>query len=129
MLRTYHRRVFVLSYQQEDLPMFQTDEELTNFHATLGRMVMYGLYNEAPEDTIRLVTAHLTDKGNEVCAGYHQTIPAYPERWEDGSIKVMDSTVNQVDNLLTSLQEKAQKVGRIFVMAAVRCGKAWGLHS
>lgn len=127
----YHRRIFVLNFSADDIPRFTTDKEAHDFHAAIGRMVMYGLHAQADndEDTVSLVTGGLTDKGTEVCCAYHATLDEYPEKWPDGSTKVLGSTASQINDLLSELVRKGQQKWRAFVMAGINRGDHWSFHS
>ena len=125
----FHRRIFVLNFKPEDLPKYLTNEEQDRFHAAIGRMMMYGLYNEQKGDSVGLVTGRIEPGSKEVCCVYHQTVLEYPETWPDGSTKYTGSTANEINDLLSSLDRKAAEKGRPFVMAGIDRGDHWSFHS
>jgi hypothetical protein len=126
----YHTRIINLSYRDEDLPTFSTQEEIDAWHAAVGRMVLYGMRKEAMEDTIQMVNMGLTTKPAELCASYHATLPACAEKYEDGHARYIGSTAELVTNATSELHNRSQAVGRSFVMAAVlHSDGKWGFHS
>jgi hypothetical protein len=129
-MRNYHTRVLVLNYSDEDLPQFETQEEIDAWYQAVGRMVLYGMRKDAAEDTIQLVTAGLSKSPTELCAAYHPTLPARAEKYEDGFGRYIGSTSEVVDNFTEQLHERSQEQGRAFVMAAVlHSDGTWGFHS
>ena len=124
----FNRRIFMLNFDPQKLPRFKTDAEATAFYAAIGRMFVYGLYDETDEDSISLVTGHFDGPAELVCC-YHPTLPEYPEKWPDGATKVLGSTADKINVLLHDLEGLAAERGRPFVMAAVNHGDHWGFHS
>ena len=125
----FHRRILVLNYRDTDLPTFKTQAEVDAWHQMLGRMLAYGLYNERQEDTVSLVTGGICDKGVETCLTYHAALPEYPEKWPDGSTKVLDSTASLINETLSVLQERAAAEHRGFTMAAIKRDDGYSYHS
>ena len=125
----FHRRILVLNYRDTDLPTFETQAEVDAWHQMLGRMLAYGLYSERQEDTVSLVTGGICDKGAETCLTYHAAIPEYPEKWEDGSTKVLDSTASLINETLGALTKKASEKHRGFTMVAIKRDDGYSFHS
>lgn len=125
----FNRRIFMVSFDPEKLPRFKTNAEVMEFYAAIGRMFMYGLYNETNEDSVSLVTGHFDSGGKELVCCYCPSLPEYPVRWPDGSTKVLGSTADKINSLLHDLEALAAERGRPFVMAAVNHGDHWGFHS
>lgn len=126
----YHRRILVLDYSDEGIPMHKTQEDLDAWYQAVGRMVTYGLKKEASEDTIQLVTAGLTRNPAEFCAAFHRTLPACAEKYQDGHSRYIGSTSEATDNFVDSLHRLSEEQGRSFVMAAVlHSDGKWGFHS
>lgn len=126
----FHKRVFVFTYFDEDLPKFETQEEIDEWHRALGRMVAYGLNRDATEDTIEIVTAGLTTKPLEVCAGYHARLPVTDVKDADGNLCYYKGDGAKLDTVLDQLTIKARGQHRAFVMAAVKHSDGkFGFHS
>lgn len=127
-MKTYHNRVVFLSYAQEDLPLFKTDEELKDWYATIGRAVMYGLCRDATEDTVQPVTLSLHKQGEnvEVDVVYEAPVPARNAE----EPHYLGSVLSEHDEFMRSLIEEARAVGPAFVMGAVRGSDGkYGFHS
>lgn len=124
-MSNYHQRVISLHYSEKDLPRFETDAEVRAWHEAVGRMVCYGLQREAQDDTVQLVSGGLSVKPLELCLTYYE--PKMPERWEDGTRKIVNTPEGYLDDALIKLRQAAS---RSFTMAAVlhQDGK-WGFHS
>lgn len=127
-MKTYHQRVFILDYAQEDLPMFKTDAEMNEFYRVLGRTLAYGMYGDRDEDCLDLVTSTLTVNPLEVDAAYWPRLPCV-DKYEDGSRKYLGSAEGAVRELQENLRRRMN--GRApFVIGAVLHGDgAWGFHS
>ena len=124
----FNRRILILNFRPEQLPKFASNAEQTAFHAAVGRMALYGIYNERAVDSVDLVTGNI-EKG-EVCCAYHPALPEYPKTYQDGSTNYSDSTASEINDLIKSLDEKGQVLGRAFVMAAIDRGNGeWSFHS
>lgn len=108
-----HRRLIDLSYFESKVPLFSSNEERDEYHRALGRMVMYGLLRDHPEDTVQLVGLHLEPK--EITGAYHTSIPAYDKDKHDQRVR------SAVEPLMGP---------RPFVMGAVKDSEGkFGFHS
>lgn len=125
----FNRRIFVLNFRDEDMPKFKSQKEIDDWYHMLGRMLAYSMFNPASEDTVTLVTGGICDKGAETCMTYHAAIPEYPEKWEDGSTKWLDSTASIINGTLEVLTKKAEEVHRGFTMAAIKRDDGYSFHS
>ena len=125
----FNRRIFVLNYHDEDMPKFKSQKEIDDWYHMLGRMLAYSMFNPASEDTVTLVTGSIHDKGAEMCMTYHAAIPEYPEKWEDGSTKALDSTASLINDTLKTLADRASAKHRGFTMAAIKREDGYSLHS
>lgn len=129
-MKTFHKRVFVLTYFDEDLPKFETQEEVDDWYRALGRMVAYDLNRDDTEDTIELVTAGLTTNPLEVCAGYHARLPVTDVYDDQGNPCFYQGDGAKLDNVLDGLAFKARGKHRAFTMAAVKHSDGkFGFHS
>jgi len=126
----YHRRIFSLTYSSDQLPKFETDAEMQDYYAAVGRMVVYGLQRDAAaEASVQLVQAGITQKPLEVCCAYHQPLPEQAEKYEDGTPRYFESMAQSVDDFIKIMREKSPY--RPFVMSAVKHSdnKKFGFHS
>jgi len=105
----YHTRIINLSYRDEDLPTFSTQEEIDAWHAAVGRMVLYGMRKEAPEDTIQMVSMGLTSKPAELCASYHTTLPACAEKYGTATPATSAARLRSSMTSATSYTARAKK--------------------
>lgn len=127
-MKTYHNRVVFMSYAQEDLPLFKSDEELKDWYETIGRAVMYGLCREAAEDTVQPVTVSLHKQGEhvEVDCVYYRPVPGRNAE----EPQYIGSALSEHDEFMRSVIEKARGIGPAFVMGAVRGADGkYGFHS
>ena len=128
MSKTFHTRLINLNYAQEDLPRFETDEETQRWYAAVGRMVLYGMYDQQDRDTVQLVSATIATNPVEMDAGYFPRVPSTTETWEDGSPRYFDSPSAKVENFLVEFRNMSD--GRAFVMGAVlHSDGKFGFHS
>lgn len=125
-MKNYHRRVFVLNFSDDDIPKFNSDQELKNFHEMIGRTVMYGLLNKCEEDTVALAIASIIDNGTEVDTAYYPRLTER-DKWGDGSSRYLDSAGYILDDAIIKLRNKSE--GRPFVIGAVNRGDYWSYHS
>lgn len=129
-MNLFHRRLVSLSYFTEDLPKFQTENEIQAWYAAVGRMVLFGLAQDAPDDTVQLVQMGITQNPLELDAVYCRTLPAYQERYANGEYRSLDSHGSRIAELERYLHEESQKLGRPFVMGAVKhADGVFGFHS
>ena len=128
MSKTFHSRIFVLHYAQEDLPHFETGESLQAWHAAVGRMVLYGMYEPQERDTLQLVSATIGTNPVEMDAGYFPRVTTTTETWGDGSPKYLNSPSAKVGNFIVEFRNMSS--GRAFVMGAVlHSDGEFGFHS
>ena len=127
----YHRRIFSLTYDSAQLPMFETDAEMQDYCAAVGRMVVYGLQRDAAaEASVQLVTAGITQKPLELCCAYSQPLLEKADTYRSGTPRYIDSTAQEVDIFMGTLRGRADALGRAFVMAAVKHSDGkFGFHS
>ena len=133
MSKTFHKRVLVINFSPEDIPeTFESDEAYKAWLQAVGYAACYGLRTSGDwqEDAISLVTGGFTDKGKEMCFSYHAVQPAYTEKWEDGSRKVLDSPEHRLSGVLDLLVGNARKIYNAFTMGGIlREGGRWSFHS
>lgn len=120
----YHQRVFVLNYDEQSLPKFETQAEVDEFHKTVGRMICYGLAREAETDRVDVVVGSLGRNPVELCCAYHQ--------WQEGFLRYADGTHRYTGSPFDAVHQFVDRMKgeRPFVMAAVQHhdGK-FGFHS
>ena len=121
----YHQRVFVMNYDEQSLPKFETQEELDEFHKAVGRMVCYGLMYGAQEDRVDVVVGNLTRKPLELCCAFHESQEGFL-RYADGSHRYTGSPFEAVSQFVDRMKGE-----RPFVMAAVKSthDDKFGFHS
>lgn len=109
-MKPLHRRVIDLTYWEDKLPTFSSNEEMHEYHRALGRMVMYGLQREAEHSTLQLVRLYL--EPDEITGAYQHPLP------DEGT------TESRTTQALEAL-----RTDRAFVMGAVKHGDKFGFHS
>lgn len=129
-MKTFHKRVFVLTYFSDDVPLLKTQEEVDDWYRALGRMVAYNMNRDDTQDTIELVTAGLTTNPLEVCAGYHARLPVTDVHDEHGNPSYYKGDGAMLDGVLDKLAIKARSKHRPFTLAAVKHSDGkFGFHS
>lgn len=128
--RHYHKRVFILHYCGEDVPMFATDAERDDYLKAVGYLVTYGMSRDADEDMLEVVTAGLTGKPLEIDAAYHARLPVTDVKDAEGYPIFYKGDGAKLDAALDPLIGKAREKHRAFVMGAVKHNDGkFGFHS
>lgn len=122
----YHTRVFIFDFQDDKLPQFKTREDYEKFEAMIGRMVMYGCYDQQPCDTIQYANGFIAPAGDEMIVSYRK-LEAQPETWDDGSRKYMNSPLAAVETFKGAMQREGASY--ITIGAVLHDDKKWGFHS
>lgn len=127
-MSNYHIRVITLHYDEATLPKFKKQEEIDAWHQAVGRMVCYGLQQEAEDDTIQLVTGGITANPLELDLHYYAPLP--PERHENGDRKYVNTPSEWLNTTVDRLVEKSVKLYRgITIGAVLHSDGHWGFHS
>ena len=121
----YHQRVFVMNYDEQSLPKFESNAEQDEFYKAVGRMMCYGLHREAETDRVDLVVGSLNRNPIELCCAYHQWKEGFL-RYADGSSRYTGSPFDAVSQFVDRMKGEWP-----FVMAAVKSthDDKFGFHS
>lgn len=124
--RHFHTRLINLTYCDQDLPKFETQEQVDAWYKALGRMVAYGMNAEHTDDTVQLVVGGINKNPQEIVLSYHH--PLTPLRDEEGCLRYTDSADQIVNDAIKALVKKTEY--RPFVIGAVlHSDGKWGFHS
>ena len=113
-----HTRIIVLTYFEDEVPIHNSYKEQYEWHASLGRMVSYGLYhslNSAEDDTLQRVSLGFRKNPVEILACYHT--PVQQERYETGGVKYMSQHSLGL-SAMAHLYNKISTPNSCFIMGA-----------
>lgn len=127
-MSNFHRRIIDLSWFDDKLPTFETDEQAQAWYAALGRLVAYGLHSREGRDSVDVVVLGILD-GQEMVAAYSPTLPLRGEPDASGYAPYVGSLDQQLDDTSNAIQGLIP--GRRFVLGAVfhEYNQKWGFHS
>lgn len=127
MSNKYHQMVLVLNYSEDTLPTFKTPAEVDAYHQALGRMVAYGMLQEAEDDSTRVVTGRTGRNPAEVLMTYYQ--PVLVTRDSYGFTRTLNTPKGALDGIIGNLLDKGWH-GHGFTMGAVlHSDGKWGDRS
>lgn len=118
-----HRRIIQLTHFG-DMPKFDTQKEVNEFHKMIGRLACYMEPAQA-HDTVQYVHIFVRDKG-EVTAAYYKAEKAHnttPDGYTDGD------AVQPARELAPFVERIINRAGTPFVLGAIFSDGKWGFHS
>ena len=113
-MKNLHKRILILTYFEDEVPLHNTDKEQQEWYAALGRMVAYDLRNErnkAEHDTMQYVSLGFRNNPLEIDACYQKPV----------SYHNMAS--------LNSLGEELSRGDRFVMGAVLHSDGVWSFHS
>ena len=123
-MKNLHKRILILTYFEDEVPLHNTDKEQQEWYAALGRMVAYGLRNEANKaehDTMQYVSLGFRKNPLEIDACYNSEVVRQAEG------KFPHDLPKQC---LNTLHDNLTMKGESFVMGAVlHSDGVWSFHS